>query len=103
MVPEYWKICFSVKGLRAPDEILLDYNILIKGTPHDDAVVYFKVTVSDEKEKNNLRDNMIIELNHFLQMYGLITNNHTHAGSVHNLISARAEYLIQIVRATFSH
>ncbi len=90
MVPEYWQICFSVKGLRAPDEILLDDNILIKGTPHDDAVVFFKVTVADVKEKNNLRDNMIIELNKFLQMYGLITNNHTQpqSGSVHAKISS---------------
>ena len=73
MVPEYWQICFSVKGLRAPDEIILNDHILIKGTPHDDAVVFYKVRISDEKEKDNLRDHMIIELNNFLQMYGLIT------------------------------
>lgn len=67
MFPEYWQICFSVKGLRAPDEILLNDNILIRGTPHDDAHVFLKVTIENEEDKNSLRDDMLIVLNNILQ------------------------------------
>lgn len=42
MVSEDYQIGFAVKGLRAPDELLLNDNILIKGTPHDDAYVFLK-------------------------------------------------------------
>ena len=66
MFPEFWQICFSVKGLRAPDEIMLNDNLLIKGTPHDDAYVFLKVTIENEEEKNNLRDDMMIVVQNIL-------------------------------------
>lgn len=90
MFPESWQIGFSVKGLRAPDEIMLNDNILIKGTPHDDAYVFLKVTIENETEKNSLRDDMMTVLNNILHMYGLISNQHTQlqSGSAHAQISS---------------
>ena len=90
MFPESWQIGFSVKGLRAPDEIMLNDNILIRGTPHDDAYVFLKVTIENEEEQNSLRDDMMIVINNILHMYGLISNQHTQlqSGSVHAQISS---------------
>jgi hypothetical protein len=48
---------------------MLDDNILIKGTPHDDAFVFLKVTIENEEEINSLRDDMIPVLNNILHMY----------------------------------
>ena len=58
---EDWQIGFTVKGLRAPNELLVDDKILFIGNPHDDAYIYLKVAIKNEQEKNNLRENMRIE------------------------------------------
>ena len=77
MVTEEWQIGFAVKGLRAPDEALINNNVLIKGTKHDDAYVFLKTTIRNEQEKDDLSDNMKSVLKNITEIYGLITHTYT--------------------------
>ena len=94
MVTEDWQVGFTVKGLRAPDEILLNDYVLIKGTKHDDAYVFLRTTIQNEQEKDDLTDNMKSVLKNLLEMYGLIANRYTEAvfGSVASKISSETPF-----------
>jgi len=86
MVPEDWQVVFVVQGLRAPDELKLDDSILIKGTIHDSAQIFFRGSIIDEDDKDRLFDAMRKKLGKILQIYGLISNFHA---SVNSGLSAR--------------
>ncbi len=94
MVTEDWQIGFAVKGLRAPDEILLNNHVLIKGTKQDDANVFLKTTIKNEKDKDGLTDNMKSVLKNLIEMYGLIANRYTEVvfGSVASKISSEIPF-----------
>jgi len=69
-----------VKGLVAPEKGIILNNILIRGVPPShDADVFFKATIKDEQEKDQLRDHLANKLRNILQVYGLITGAHAEA------------------------
>jgi hypothetical protein len=94
MVTEEWQIGFAVKGLRAPDEALINNNVLIKGTKHDNAYVFLKTTIRNEQEKDDFSDNMKSVLKNITEMYSLITNTYTEvlSGSIASKISSEIPF-----------
>jgi hypothetical protein len=74
---EDWQIGFVVKGLRAPSEVFINDNILIKGTPHDDAYVFLKSSIHDEEEQDEFREKMTLFLRELMATYGFVNNVHT--------------------------
>jgi hypothetical protein len=88
---EDWQFCFSVKGLVAPEKEVTFDDLLIRGIPPShDARVFFKVTIKNEKEKDDLRDNLLNALRNIVQIYGLVANTHVEvlSGSSSSKISS---------------